>query len=93
MPTVSALASARLERLALVAKRLVEDAIVANIVVEVALANVVLPSTVNEEFALTAPPTLSTVLMVVEPVTASAEVVAADAVNPPLNAKIGRAHV
>ena len=42
--------------------------------------------TVNAWARLTAPPTLSTVLMVVEPVTASAEVVAADAVNPPLNA-------
>lgn len=55
--------------------------------VEVAFASVVLPATVSEPFALSAPPTLRRLASVVEPVTAKVPVeVAPVVVRPPLNA-------
>ncbi len=53
---------------------------------DVAAASVVLPVTVSVEFALSAPPTFKIEEMVVEPVTASAVVVAPPAatLRPPL---------
>ncbi len=51
--------------------------------VEVAPARVVSPTTVSAPLALRVPPTLRTLLIVEEPVTASAVVVAPTAVRPP----------
>ena len=70
-----------------VLKRLVEEEMLENKVEEVACWKEELPKTVRVPFAESAPPTVSTLESVVEPVTAKVpEVVAPVVVSPPLKA-------
>ena len=86
-PLIVVLPVVKVPKEAAVAKRFVDDATEEKSEVEVACWRLVLPPTVSDPLALSAPPTVRRLESVVEPVTASVPVVVAPVVvSPPLKA-------